>query len=157
MLDALPGMLQNSEKLIDTYFGLRGDGAELTVFLDESIDGSGGTLAYVSASVSSLTNAGTNIQLHIDMSDFPNFTAPNGNNDPFNYLDRTIAHEMVHAVFDRTLNMDQDMNNDGLTGDLAVPKWFNEGSAESIKAAADRLFIEGAKSSEQWDQRRCCS
>ncbi|MCV9884466.1 hypothetical protein [Metabacillus halosaccharovorans] len=70
------------------------------------------------------------------------FVAPNGNDDPFNYFDRTIAHEMVHAVFARTLNMDQDINDDGTAGDRAIPKWFNEGSAEYIKGGADRLFGE---------------
>lgn len=140
MLDALPGMLQNSEMLIQNHFGLSGDGADMNIFLDERIDGVGGTLAYVSASV--YGNEGRNIEMHIDMSDFPTFVAPNGNNDPYNYLDRTIAHELVHAVFDRTLNMDQDLNNDGVTGDLAIPKWFNEGSAEFIKGGADRLYGE---------------
>jgi flagellin len=142
MLAALPGMLQNSEAMIASAFGLTGDNQQITIFLDDSIDGESGTLAYVSASISSLTNEGTNVELHIDMSDFPTFVAPNGNDDPFNYLDRTIAHEMVHAVFDRTLNMDQDLNDDGNVGDRAVPKWFNEGSAEYLKGGADRLFGE---------------
>ncbi|MBO1511733.1 flagellinolysin [Metabacillus bambusae] len=142
MLAALPGMLQNSEAMIRDYFGLTGDNQSITIFLDDSIDGASGTLAYVSASINPMTNEGTNIELHVDMSDFTSFVAPNGNDDPFNYLDRTIAHEMVHAVFDRTLNMDQDLNNDGSFGDLAVPKWFNEGSAEYLKGGADRLFGE---------------
>ncbi|RED33786.1 flagellinolysin [Paenibacillus sp. VMFN-D1] len=140
VLDALPGILENSEKMIEDYFGLHGDFSNMTVFLDDSYDGPGGTLAFVSASVQG--NEGKNVELHIDMSDFPKYIAPNGNSDPFNYLDRTIAHEMVHAVFDRTLNMDQDLNDDGTAGDLAVPKWFNEGSAEYIKGGADRLYAE---------------
>lgn len=142
ILAALPGMLQNSESMIQSAFGLTGDNQTITVFLDDSIDGAGGTLAYVSAGIDPSTNEGLNIELHIDMSDMTNFVAPNGNDDPFNYFDRTIAHEMVHAVFDRTLNMDQDLNNDGNVGDRAIPTWFNEGSAEYLKGGADRLFAE---------------
>lgn len=134
ILEALPGMLQNSEKLIEQYFGLTGDHAGITVFLDDNHDGSGGTLAYVSSMI--YGNEGKNIELHIDMADFTSYVAPNGNSDPFNYLDRTIAHEMVHAVFYRTLNMTQS----GPT--QAVPTWFNEGSAEFIKGGGDRLYAE---------------
>lgn len=134
ILEALPGMLQNSEQLIEQYFGLTGDHAGITVFLDDNHDGSGGTLAYVSSMI--YGNEGKNIELHIDTADFTSYVAPNGNSDPFNYLDRTIAHEMVHAVFYRALNMTQSGSTQ------AVPTWFNEGSAEFIKGGGDRLFAE---------------
>ncbi|WP_158595103.1 hypothetical protein [Oceanobacillus piezotolerans] len=43
-------------------------------------------------------------------------------------------------MFTRTLNMDQGVNNEGLTGDRAIPKWFNEESAEYLSGGADRVW-----------------
>ena len=43
------------------------------------------------------------------------------------YNDRIIAHEMVHAVMGRSINM------------TAIPTWFLEGTAELIHGADERL------------------
>lgn len=142
VLDALQkSMLQQGEKLITDNFGLTGDNVNIKVILDDNVDGKNGTLAFVRSDI--VTNGsgkveGTNLELHVDMADFQDIQWPNGGVSP-NYLDRTIAHELVHAVFDRTLNMSQDANGDGTKGDLAVAKWFNEGSAEFLHGADERL------------------
>jgi len=44
-----------------------------------------------------------------------------------NYYDRTIAHEMTHAVMSRYMNV------------VALPGWFQEGTAELIKGGDDRV------------------
>lgn len=55
--------------------------------------------------------------MEIDMADLGKFVEPNGNDDPFNYSNAIIAHEMVDAVFTRNLNMGMDEN-----GNRAIPK-----------------------------------
>jgi flagellin len=53
--------------------------AQIKILLDDIIDGSGGTLAYVSVGISSVTNEGLNLEMHIDMSDFiSDFKGTNG-------------------------------------------------------------------------------
>ena len=74
------------------------------------------------------------------MADLGKFVEPNGNDDPFNYSNAIIAHEMVHAVFTRNLNMRLDAN-----GNRVIPKWFNEGSAEYLSGGADRVYGEMQK------------
>lgn len=115
--------LQQSEQLISTHYGLSGDGAPLTVVLEDNIP------AYL-ASVSGQgdgTGKVINQQLNIDMSDFVPATLPNGGTAPY-YDDRIIAHEMVHAVMGRTMNF------------TALPLWFSEGAAEFIHGADERVI-----------------
>jgi flagellin len=109
--------LGQAEQLISTYYGLIGDGVALNVVLEEG--SVGGVLAYVSALVPP-TGTGTNLELHIEMADYRA-----GNID-----DTVIAHEMVHAVLNRTVNVGS------ATG---IPEWFNEGLAEFIYGADNRL------------------
>lgn len=110
----------NAEQLIKDNFGLTADGAPLKVVLEEG--DLGGVLAYVSASVPA-TGIGSNLELHVHMADYR----------AGNITDRIIAHEMVHAVLDRTVNVG---SSNG------IPTWFNEGSAEFIAGADERMAIE---------------
>lgn len=112
--------LGQGEKLIKDYFGLQADNYTMTVILEEGAVG--GTLAYVSALVPG-TGLGTNLELHIEMADYR----------AGNITDRILAHEMVHAVFNRSINVGT------ATG---IPTWFNEGSAELIHGADERLSAE---------------
>ncbi|MDQ1911301.1 flagellinolysin [Paenibacillus sp. GD4] len=112
--------LGNAEDLITNRFGLSGDGVNLSIILEEG--DVGGVLAYVSASVPP-TGLGMNLELHVHMADYRA-----GNID-----DRIIAHEMVHAVLNRTVNV-------GYT--TGIPTWFNEGLAEFIHGADERLANE---------------
>ncbi len=118
------GWLEESEKRIKQFYGIKGDGATLTVDLTFT-DGAGN----VAASVSGTGGAGGKVynqKLNIDMADFTPPNLPDGGNAPF-YNDRIIAHEMVHAVMGRSVNM------------TALPTWFLEGSAELIHGADERL------------------
>ena len=118
------GWLEESEKRIKQFYGIKGDGATLTVDLTFT-DGAGN----VAASVSGTGGAGGKVynqKLNIDMADFTPPNLPDGGSAPF-YNDRIIAHEMVHAVMGRTVNM------------TSMPTWFLEGSAELIHGADERL------------------
>ena len=118
------GWLEESEKRIKQFYGIKGDGATLTVDLTFT-DGAGN----VAASVSGTGGAGGKVynqKLNIDMADFTPPNLPDGGTAPF-YNDRIIAHEMVHAVMGRSVNM------------TSMPTWFLEGSAELIHGADERL------------------
>lgn len=131
IIDGLRGFwLQQSESLIQQYFGLTGDGAELDIIIDDPGDGPNGTLAYVSGT-GAAGGVLENLELHIDIDDFP-INPPNGGTDPY-YADRIIAHEMVHAVMARTVNFVDLANNH---------TWFSEGIAEFIHGADERLAID---------------
>lgn len=128
------GWLEESEKRIKQFFGIKGDGATLTVDLTFT-DGAGNT----AASVSGTGGAGGKVydqKLNIDMVDFTPPNLPDGGTAPF-YNDRIIAHEMVHAVMGRTVNM---------TSFGATQTWFLEGSAELIHGADERLKADIAAS-----------
>lgn len=129
VLDGLQsGWLSSAEDLIRQHYGLIGDGAKLTVNL-ETTDGAYNVLA----SVSGTSSGGklNNLHLNLDMADFGTVTTPDGGNAPL-YSDRIVAHEMVHAVMGRTMNMG------------ALPQWFVEGTAELINGADERLAGAGS-------------
>jgi flagellin len=129
VLDGLQsGWLSSAEDLIKQHYGLMGDGAKLTVNL-ETTDGAYNVLA----SVSGTSSGGklNNLHLNIDMADFGTAPTPDGGSAPL-YSDRIVAHEMVHAVMGRTMNMG------------SLPQWFVEGTAELINGADERLAGAGS-------------
>ena len=126
------GWLENAEKLIQTYYGISGDGAGISVELSTFTDGGGGILAQVVGTLAGFSGKATNVKLQIDMADFNPPNLPDGGNAPV-YNDRIITHEMVHAVMDRSMNI----------GSMLDPannqRWFLEGAAEFIHGADERL------------------
>lgn len=125
VLDGLKGYwLKDAEDRISQYYGITGDRATLTVDLDFT-DGAGGVAASVSGTLDGSGKV-VNQRLNIDMTDFTPPNLPDGGNAPF-YNDRVIAHEIVHAVMGRTMNMG------------ALPSWFLEGAAEFIHGADERV------------------
>lgn len=129
VLDGLQsGWLSSAEDMIKQHYGLMGDGAKLTVNLDIT-DGAYNVLA----SVSGTSSGGklNNLHLNLDMADFGTAVTPDGGSAPL-YSDRIVAHEMVHAVMGRTMNMG------------ALPQWFVEGTAELINGADERLAGAGS-------------
>ncbi|MCP5143562.1 MAG: flagellinolysin [Gammaproteobacteria bacterium] len=130
------GWLQQSEDLISQFFGLEGDGADMSIELTTFSDGVGGTAARVVSFVGS-SGKGTNLKLQVDMADFTPPNLPNGGNAPF-YNDRIIAHEMVHAVMARSMNWGDVVNN---------YKWFAEGAAEFIHGAEGACWPMAARPS----------
>jgi flagellin len=125
--------LEQSESLIQQYYGITADGADMNIELTTFTDGAGGTAARVVGSIpGGFTGKATDVKLQIDMSDFSPANLPNGGNAPF-YNDRIIAHEMVHAVMYRSMNIASMFNP-------AVDQtWFMEGAAEFIHGADERL------------------
>lgn len=125
------GWISESENLISTYFGLSGDGVDLTLDInpigDPESDGPSNNIASVSWAAA-VGQRGINLELNIDMADFTPASLPNGNLVAgIVYSDRIIAHEMVHAVMTRNMAMD------------ALPGWFTEGVAEFIHGADERV------------------
>ena len=127
--------IENSLELIKDSYGMdfTEDGttvAEMKVVLEEK--GTTGTLAYVSYTASSgKANA---LELHVNMSYYKDMDMEdvNGLSDTAgagNYLDRTIAHEMTHAVM--AANID-DMGT--------LPLYVIEGMAELTHGADGRLL-----------------
>lgn len=131
-MDALNrSWLQSAETTISRYYGIEASGGTMTVTLArtaaEGSDGVNGTLAFVGTALGS-----KNVTLTMDMADFENPSLPNGGS-AWLYNDRVIAHEMVHAVIG---------NRIGSLG-TAVPTWFNEGAAELIHGADERVVGDG--------------
>ena len=119
------GWLSSAEDMVKKYYGLSADGATITVNLDTT-DGQWNVLA----SVSGTTSGGkvTDLSLNLDMADFGDAAStPDGGTTASFYNDRTVAHEMVHAIMDRSVNM------------VSLPTWFKEGTAELIQGSDERL------------------
>ena len=100
---------------------------ELTISFYDSSDGKMAASFYSSGQKSS------ELQLRINLNYFGNIdtTNPNGVGSAaaLNYLDRTIAHEMVHAIM--SANVDWYAN---------LPTFFKEGSAELVHGIDDKRY-----------------
>jgi len=131
----MSGWLQQAESMIQQYFGITADGAGISIELTSFTDGAGGVAARVGGAIpGSYTGKATNVTLQVDMADFVPPNPPNGGSAPF-YHDRIIAHEMVHAVMYRSMNI-------GSMSDPALDQvWFLEGAAELIHGGDERLNI----------------
>ena len=136
VLDGLQngGWLADAERLISEQYGIKADGATMTIEITTFTDGAGSTAARVASSAVASGKA-SNITLQVDMADFVPPNLPNGGSAPFNN-DRIIAHEMVHAVMARSASWGEvrsDANN----------LWFIEGAAEFIHGAEERVQADG--------------
>ncbi len=125
IIDALKrSWLKQGESMLETYFGIRGDGASLDIKFVENEN----YLAAVSVTGYEIaTGKMVGLTLNIDLSDFSPANWPNGGPSSISN-ERIIAHELTHAVMARTTNMQ------------ALPLWFIEGAAEFIHGADDRLY-----------------
>ncbi|WP_186580815.1 flagellinolysin [Aquibacillus kalidii] len=124
IIDSLKrSMLEQSESMVLTHFGIQADNSDLTIYLDDP-DGNN-TLAFVSYYVGA-DGKGVNLELHLDKGVFTAPYYPNGGTGPI-YNDRIIVHEMTHAIMARSMNF------------ASLPKWFKEGAAEFIHGGDERL------------------
>ena len=119
ILGRLSGMLEQSEAMIKAYLGLEADGKDEVDIVLNKPGAIGGNIAFV-------TFAGQDV-INIT-ADFADFAAPEPNALPIKYIDRVVAHEMVHAV---TANQ--------LPTSVSSKTWFMEGVAELIHGADERL------------------
>jgi len=120
--------LAESERMIESAYGLKADGKQnlSIVFDDDPNSKFAATVSYSPADDDSLSRA-TNQTLTLFTKAFPIGKAPDGGFTP-NFSDRTIAHEMVHAVMGRTMDMD------------SLEDWFKEGASELIHGADDNVL-----------------
>ena len=117
-------------KLIKESYGLSFDEAgttvkKLTITFDPPSDGWGNTLACVNPTE---TWAGetTELVLHVNMSYFSNMAgSPDGEEDG-EYLDRTLAHELTHAVMAANIQ-----------NFAELPRFIREGAAELVHGIDD--------------------
>ncbi len=122
--------LEEAENVIEKRYGLIGDGADIKVVLDENSE------PYLAAIMYNYDENGKAINqtMHIVVPTALPATLPNGGNNPGQYDDRVITHEMVHVVMGRTMNF------------AALPNWFKEGTAEFIHGPDERVAIDLARS-----------
>jgi flagellin len=96
--------LAQSISRIQSQYGLVGDSSDLTVNIVQGAPG--GVSAYVSYSLNGLPGLGSNLSLNIKLADYNEATSTIGGLS----ADRTIAHEMTHAVMARTMNWSEAVN-----------------------------------------------
>lgn len=117
-------MLEQSGERISTHYGIEGDNATMNVkFVNEPGDS---YMAYVSYYINNTTQQGYGLNLVVNEAYFTEMNFPDGGTYPM-YLDRVIAHEMVHATMASTMRFGE------------MPKWFKEGTAEFIHGGDERL------------------
>lgn len=127
------GWLEEAESKVSRFFGLQADGAAMSIELSSFSDGAGNTAARVVGSGADARGRIGNVRLQIDMADFTPPNLPNGGTAPY-YNDRIVAHEVVHAVQYRSLNIaSMSLGNGG------ADTWFLEGMAEFIQGADERV------------------
>jgi len=127
--------MAESEALIEKYYGLVGSG-DMTLNIVQ------GALGGASASVTSIYEdnkpKAISLTLNIDLAHIDVSQLPNGSTGILAF-DRILAHEMVHAVMAKNMDISQ------------LPFWFKEGVAEFIHGADDRVKADLAKFSSQAD------
>lgn len=117
--------LEEAEAVIAQRYGLTGDGANLSIVLDNTPE------PYLASTNFEFGPDGkaNNETLHIAVQTALPSTLPNGGEAPY-YDDRVITHEMVHAIMGRTMDFQ------------SLPIWFAEGTAEFIHGADERIALD---------------
>lgn len=119
--------IKNSTDMIKDNYGLIADDVDLDIeFVDEPSEQ---YLAYVQGTTVDGDGKVNGLSLAVNLHYFEDIdvsTNPDGKSGN-QYLDTTIAHEMVHAVTNRTMNA------------AGLKSWFKEGTSEFIPGADRRL------------------
>jgi flagellin len=117
-----------SERMISDSFGLKvTDKQEMSLVFDDDPNSEfAATVSYSTSNDDTLSRAQQQT-LTIYTKSFPIGKKPDGGLAP-QFSDRIIAHEMVHAVMGRTMDMD------------VLPSWFKEGAAELIQGADENVY-----------------
>ncbi len=130
--------LENSLNLIQESYGMSFDRDDpsvnkISVHFDENVTGTmSNALAWVAMTTSTATGLANTLELHINMDYFNYILKDNSNVDgkttrtPTDYLDRTISHEMTHAVMGANV---KNMEN--------LPLYVIEGAAELVHGIDD--------------------
>lgn len=123
--------LEESEQLVFDSYGIHADDVSMSVeFFDDNTDPTAALVAYQilvdGSSPTGYTGQGQNLKLRINLAYSRPTSTMNGGQPP-QYVDRVIAHEMVHAIMARSMNFGE------------ISTWFKEGAAEFIHGADERL------------------
>lgn len=113
------GWLEQAAQVIQTAYGITGDGAPLEIIFEQS----GSQPTWVTGTADPMTGQYNNIQMHLNLSMFESGGAPDGGNGPF-YHDRKIARALTEAIIARNSNMAN------LAG--ANDYWFVSGASSLI-------------------------
>ena len=122
--------LSEAEKLVEDGYGIKASGVDMEITFSNNPNDS--AAAYVSGNYKvvngELTGKGSDLVLNINLAHAQPINPENTNGGtPPQYVDRVIAHEMVHAIMASTMNFG------------SLPTWFREGTAEFIHGADERL------------------
>lgn len=115
------GWLEQAEQVIQTYYGLIGDGSPLEIILEAS-----GTSAVTFEGDPDAGGMLTNLRLRINLAEFMDIGGADGGTGPV-YHDRKIARELTKAVMARNGNF------------MSLDSWFVSGAADLIAGADEEL------------------
>lgn len=116
------GWLEQSEKVIEQYYGLTGDGSALRIVLDPL----GTDSAWISGTPNGTNGHLDNLELHINVADFGTVGGPDGGSGPV-YNDRKVARALNEAVLART------------TDYVNLSKWFISGTSDYIAGRNEQV------------------
>lgn len=126
--------LRQAEELVGRVYGLKGDGASITVHLEEEMGDALASVSYLYDRQGRMAD----LNLNVGLGQFRPDSGPNGINNHVIENDRIIAHEMTHAVMGRSMDI------------RALPDWFMEGTAEYVAGGAERVSIVLERYSPAW-------
>ncbi|SDY61893.1 flagellinolysin [Tindallia californiensis] len=128
--------LAEAEKLVKEGYGIESQNIDMEVIMFDDPDHPAAALVRAEFTVDGTNNVGTpgltgggsNLTLEINLAHSRPVDENTDGGSPPQYVSRVMAHEMVHAVMMTTMNFQ----------DLGI--WFNEGTAEFIHGADERLM-----------------
>jgi len=115
------GWLEQAEKLIQTYYGLIGDGSSLAIVLEST----GGQPAWVTGTPG-VGGKLDNLAIHINLEDFGAVGGPDGGLGPV-FNDRKVSEALTKALLARNSNFS------------SLEDWFVSGSAALISGRDEQL------------------
>lgn len=118
------GWLEEAANVIQTYYGLTGDGSNLTIILEND----GPSPTWVTGTPGAFGRL-TNIAIHVNVSDFGAVGGPDGGLGPI-YNDRKVARALAEAIIGRNSNF------------ASLPKWFTSGVGEYIAGRDEQLLAD---------------
>lgn len=118
------GWLEQAEQLINTHYGLLGDGSMLQIAFDQS--GSSSTWVTGTAGINGRLD---DLTLHINLADFALGGGADGGSGPV-YNDRKIAYALTQAIMARSLDY------------VSLDDWFKSGVSDYIAGADEALLTD---------------
>lgn len=121
------GWLEQAEKVIQTYYGLVGDGSPLKIVLEAN----GVDAAWIQGQPG-VAGRLDDLSLHINVGKLGTIGGPDGGEGPV-YNDRKVARAVNQAVLARTSNY------------LSLDEWFKSGSSDYVAGRDEQLSADVAQ------------